>query len=157
MDSMLNPVPPPIWGIVSARRSGIGKEATYIDPNALVGVSLARIVIDVLGVELSDNQRKHVLAAAEENLAGGIVSSSLLRVEALKGVLLGGLRIAMGLQEGGVEEEEERADDARSLIIVLGLASKGEEASTAENSYSYSSIEGFNVEICAKRQNVTTL
>lgn len=120
-------------------------------------MSLARIVVDVLGVELSDNQRKHILAAAEEDFAGGIVSSSLLRVEALKGVLLGGLRIAVGLQEGGVEEEEERADDAGSLIVALRLASEGEEASTAENSYSNSSIEGFNIEICAKGQNVTTL
>lgn len=122
-----------------------GAEAAYIDPNALVGVDLARINIELgLGVELSDYKSQHVLATTEEDFTSRIIRSSLVGVEAFKGILLGSLRIAlMGLQEGRVKEEDERAKNAGG-VIVLGLAAERQQAGTAENSDSYSSIERFD-------------
>lgn len=80
-------------------------EGTHIDPDTLRLVA----VNGHLGfrLELGGNKSQHVFAAAKKNLACGIIGPGLLLVEALEGVLLGSLGIAlMGFDEARVKKED---------------------------------------------------
>ena len=97
---MFQPVPPPIYEAGRDVRQlfdsgtlvkGIKFPATYIDPDSLGARLPSGLGLLSLGPELGNDQAKHVLAAAEEKLACGVICSSLRLVKAFEGILLVGL------------------------------------------------------------------
>ena len=135
---MFQPVPPPIWDmrvsffhcnpvLMEFGIFGLGMgwdsiwRGTYIDPDALgiMGSVLGRLLDQLCG-----DKAEHVLAAAQEALARGVIDASLGLVEALEGVLLAidAFAAGMGLEEGGVEEAQEGRQRARVLVVELGRA-----------------------------------
>lgn len=61
----------------------------------------------------------------------------------------------MGLEEGGVEEEEEGFEQSWGILILLRLGKKSSKTEAANGSNCYSSIERLNIGAIGKK--VTTL
>lgn len=94
--------------------------AAHINPDSLVLVAILRRIVRQLCLDLRGNKSQHVLTTTKEDFSGSIISPGLLLVEALKGILLIALFAALvGFDEGGVEEKEERFNQARGFVLTL--------------------------------------
>lgn len=129
---------------------------TYINPDALLLPVLLRALLGGLSLRLCCDKRKHVLPALQENLPGSIICTGLLLIEALEGILLGTLFIAvMRFDEAGVEEEQERLEEARSLVAFFIIRKEFGKQQAAEGDRAESCKGDFGVEV-EGQHHVTT-
>lgn len=98
----------------------------YINPDGLLCRSPATMAITVtlgLELELSSDKCKHVLPPTEESLPGLVIDGRLIGVETLEMCLLSSMAgTSVRLDEARVAEEDQRLEEARILITLLGHA-----------------------------------